>query len=321
MKTYRFSAVVPVYNVAPYLDRCVQSLLNQDYEAYEIILVDDGSTDGSEDICDAYAGQNENIRVFHDKYSKGPSSARNIGIKEARGEYILFVDADDCASVNMCSTLEHRLSRDKQVDMISFDALREEGDSREHMRRIQTDRTEVFTGREYLLQAYKKRNMNVQVWMYAFRREFLNREQLFFKEGILHEDVEFMPRVIMQAKQILSVPDVLYCYKIRQGSISTARDKRQNIEDLFKVLKEQSRMAREQDPQMKKWMLNAVLNSYLNMVQEARMDRPGYRKYLDPDFLGGRPATFWNAFRAVLCRINAGWYCRLNESYKKIKQV
>ena len=320
METYKFSVIVPVYNVTPYLDRCVQSLLSQEYGAYEVILIDDGSTDGSGDMCDVYAAGNKFVRTFHTE-NGGLSAARNLGIEKAKGEYLLFVDSDDCVDENMCRTLEQRLCHYEGVDLVSFDALGEDGDSCEHMRRILTDQTDVSEGREYLLQGYKKRNVNVQVWMYAFRKDFLDSEHLRFKEGILHEDVEFMPRVLLKARRVLSVPDVLYHYKIRKGSISTSSDKRKNIEDLFSVLREQSHMAAQQSPQMKKWMLNGILNSYLNMVQEARMDRSEYRIYLDKDFLGGRPATAWNAFRALLCRVNVGWYCRLNEYYKKLKQL
>lgn len=318
MRTYRFSIIVPVYNVAPYLERCVRSLANQDYEAYEIILVDDGSTDGSENMCETYAGADDRIKVFH-KNNGGLSSARNYGIKNAAGEYLLFVDSDDYVANNMCSTLEEGLQQYGKTDLVSFDAWKECGEVRENVRRIPQDYTVISGGKEYLLRGYKHRNVNVQAWMYAYKADFLRDENLRFKEGILHEDVEFMPRVLLKAKQVLILPDMLYHYQIREASISMSMDKRKNIEDLFSTLEEQSRMAILQDPQMKKWMLNAVLNSYLNMVQEARMDRPEYREYLDRNFLGGRPATLWNALRATLCRLNVGWYCRLNECYKKLK--
>lgn len=317
MNACGFSVVVPVYNTKPYLDRCVQSLLCQQFENFEIILVDDGSTDGSGDTCDMYAAENTRVRTFHTKH-KGPSAARNLGIENATKEYLLFVDSDDCVNSNMCSILEKKLHHYGNSDLVSFDALREDGEKCEHMRRVPMGYN-ICSGREYLLQGYKKRNVNVQVWMYAFRRAFLNHEHLRFREGILHEDVEFMPRVLLKAKRVLIVSDVFYYYKIREDSISTTKDKSKNIEDLFNVLKEQSRVALVQDQQMKKWMLNAVLDSYLNMVQEARMDRPEYKKYLAQDLLGGRPATLWNVFRLILYRVDVRWYCRLNERYKKIK--
>lgn len=146
MRTYRFSIIVPVYNVAPYLERCVRSLANQDYEAYEIILVDDGSTDGSENMCETYAGADDRIKVFH-KNNGGLSSARNYGIKNAAGEYLLFVDSDDYVANNMCSTLEEGLQQYGKTDLVSFDAWKECGEVRENVRRIPQDYTVISGGR------------------------------------------------------------------------------------------------------------------------------------------------------------------------------
>jgi len=90
----KFSVIVPVYNVEKYLHECVDSVLNQTYPEYEIILVDDGSTDNSKSICDHYSQLDQRIRVFHTSNS-GVSTARNIGIQKAIGEYVLFLDSDD----------------------------------------------------------------------------------------------------------------------------------------------------------------------------------------------------------------------------------
>ena len=89
-----FSVIIPVYNIADYLPQCIDSVLAQDFQDYEIILVDDGSTDGSSEICDKYVLEYEQIKVIH-KENTGPSDARNIGIKNAIGDYIIFLDGDD----------------------------------------------------------------------------------------------------------------------------------------------------------------------------------------------------------------------------------
>lgn len=98
------SVVVPIYNVEKYLNKCVDSLLNQDYSNLEIILVDDGSTDSSGKIVDEYKEKNKNIKVIH-KENGGLSSARNAGLKEAIGQYIIFIDSDDWIDTKMISTL------------------------------------------------------------------------------------------------------------------------------------------------------------------------------------------------------------------------
>ena len=90
----KLSVIIPIYNVKDYLEKCIESVLNQDYKNFELILVDDGSTDGSEQICDKYSRNNPNALVFHQKNS-GVCAARNLGIENATGDYLCFVDSDD----------------------------------------------------------------------------------------------------------------------------------------------------------------------------------------------------------------------------------
>ena len=89
-----FSIIIPIYNVEKYLVQCIESVLNQDYDDYELILVDDGSPDNCGEICDSYLNKNSNIRVIHKK-NGGISDARNTGLKEAKGDYVIFIDSDD----------------------------------------------------------------------------------------------------------------------------------------------------------------------------------------------------------------------------------
>ena len=98
------SVIVPVYNIIPYLPRCVESLRTQTYENLEILLIDDGSTDETPALCDRLATEDERIRVFHKK-NGGPSSARNFGLQQAGGEYVGFVDSDDCVDADMYERL------------------------------------------------------------------------------------------------------------------------------------------------------------------------------------------------------------------------
>ena len=115
----RLSFIVPVYNVSPYLRKCVDSLLMQDCEDNEIILVDDGSTDDSGTICDELAAAYENIRVIHQQ-NGGLSAARNAGLKAAEGEYICFVDSDDYWEENVLGGLMEQVEREK-LDVLRFD--------------------------------------------------------------------------------------------------------------------------------------------------------------------------------------------------------
>ena len=126
----------------------------------------------------------------------------------------------------------------------------------------------------------------MEACLYCYRRQFLLDQNLTFKAGILHEDVEFTPRALMRCGQVLEIPGDYYHYMVRDNSISTQKDKTKNIKDLFGTLAEQVRMAeRQPDPELERWMKNGVLDSYLNMVQTARMYQKKYRPLLKKRFL------------------------------------
>lgn len=319
MDKVKFSFVIPVYNVIDYLERCVDSVLQQDYENLEIILVDDGSSDGSEILCNDYAQKYDKITVIH-KENGGLSSARNMGMEHAKGTYILFLDSDDYVDMQMCSRIDYALKAYPVADVISYDGWEVIGAQKESMRRIPVETTRSLGGEDFLIERYQQRNLNAEACLYGFRREFLEREKLWFVEGILHEDVEFTPRVLEKAKVVLEIPDKLYCYIIRENSISTRRNKERNIRDLFHTLKcMEERATHMENQELGRWTRDAVLNSYLNMVQEARMYLPEYRDLVDKNFLKGKAATGRNQLRVLLCMISIRLYCMVNDWSKKVR--
>ncbi len=316
-----FSAIVPVYNVENCLGKCVDSLLSQRgmEEGLEVLLIDDGSRDESGRLCDRYAETDPRVRVFH-KQNGGLSSARNVGIENARGEYVFFVDSDDFIESDSCQIFRETIRKYANADAVVFDGTEDYEEDTVSMRRIPSDSVYAAEGRQYLLRCYRARNLNVEACLYAYRREFLNENALRFQEGILHEDVEFTPRALLLAKQVVEIPDRLYHYVIRENSISTSKDKEKNIRDLFSTLRKQCEIAEQQEGELGKWMKNSALNSYLNMVYDARMYQPRYRKLMDKRFLRGKAATPWNHFRVMLCMMNVRLYCYVNDSFKAIKR-
>lgn len=283
-------------------------------EQTEILLIDDGSTDESGKICDRLSHECSRIRVFH-KENGGLSSARNEGLKNASGEYVLFVDSDDYIAANTCQILYGVIKKYEDADAVSFGGVEDSGNSRKSMRRIPVEES-CSAGKTFLLEHYKKHNVNVEAGLYAYRRQFLLDNDLRFKEGLLHEDVEFTPRALLRCKKIVEIPNELYHYMIRSNSISTKKDQRKNIQDLFQTLKKLDKLAEQQDKELCQWMKNAVLNSYLNMIYTARMYQPKYRKMIDKRFLLGKAATNWNRCRVILCLMNVKLYCWMNDWYK-----
>ena len=211
----KFSVVVPVYNVEAYLDDCLRSLQAQDYGGCEVICVNDGSTDRSREILTAWESQMPQMRVI-DRENGGLSAARNTGLNAAQGDYVVFVDSDDWVEPTMLSTLATVTSDE---DMICFACRRTDNNATDILP------TEQTTGWNY----YNRHALEhriipfVCVWQRCYRREFLQKNNLFFREGILHEDNEFTPRACLKAKKVTVIPDVLYNYRVRPGSIMTTR--------------------------------------------------------------------------------------------------
>lgn len=214
------SVIVPVYNVKNYLDECVQSIINQTYKNLEIILVDDGSTDGSAEICDRYAASDTRVRVIH-KENGGQSSARNIGINIARGEYIGFVDSDDIISLRMFEIL-HQLCLETQCEIscIRFSTIYNEIDQR-NQKGISLDKKPyIFTDKETFHKMLFPEENNAYITQSVCGRLF-SREMIRefrFPENEVYEEIMFNTYVLYKAGKMAYLDEKLYFYRIRKGS-------------------------------------------------------------------------------------------------------
>lgn len=214
----RFSVVIPVYNVEDYLDDCLSSLQSQDYTDFEVICVNDGSTDRSREILSEWAGKMPQIRVI-DRENGGLSAARNTGLQAAIGDYVVFVDSDDWVEPTM---LKRLAEENNDEDMICFACRRTDHNTYDTLVPEQSEGWNYYNHH-----ALEHREVPfVCVWQRCYRREFLLKNGLHFREGILHEDNEFTPRACMKAESIKVIPDVLYNYRVRPGSIMTTRGMR-----------------------------------------------------------------------------------------------
>lgn len=211
----KFSVVVPVYNVELYLEQCLESLRTQDYSDYEVICVNDGSTDSSRKILTAWETRMPQMRVI-DRANGGLSAARNTGLQAATGDYVVFVDSDDWVEASMLSTLAKVTDGN---DMVCFACRRTDNNAHDTLQPEQSGGWEYYNRH-----ALEHREVAfVCVWQRCYRRGFLIENNLCFREGILHEDNEFTPRACLKSKRVKVIPDVLYNYRIRSGSIMTTR--------------------------------------------------------------------------------------------------
>ena len=209
----KFSIVIPVYNVERYLKRTLDSVFNQTYQDFEVIVVNDGCTDKSMNIAKNYKAKIiNNQRV-------GVSEARNIGAKQASGEYLLFLDSDDYWDKELLEKINKSL--DNKPDLVRFQV------------RTVTDKNEII---EYKEEEFKGLNgidafnkiVNFHfiesIWCYAIKKEFYEREKFKFKKDMIHEDFGLTPLIIIKAKKVNSISYIGYNYYRRTGSIMNTPD-------------------------------------------------------------------------------------------------
>ena len=218
------SIIVPVYNVKSYVGECVESLCRQTYTNLEILLVDDGSTDGSGEVCDEYADRDERIRVIH-QANRGLSGARNMGLDDARGEYIAFVDSDDLVSTNYVETLYELLMK-YEADIAACAYVKgtteQLTDIREKVLSLDNVREICMPSVKLLKQWHGKyKQQETVAWNKLYCREVWNgRKKIRFPESRNHEDVLISHLVVQGAKTIVLTTEILYFYRIRKGSIT-----------------------------------------------------------------------------------------------------
>ncbi len=202
------SVIVPVYNVAAYLRRCIESLVSQTYSPGEIILVDDGSTDGSGQICDALAREYENITVIH-KPNGGVSSARNAGLEQAKGVYIAFVDSDDWVDPEMFRILVDNLkNHDADVSACDFIHTYKQGQSEAPAR---SEQVSVWDQQELYRMTVDPVHFAGYAWNKVFRRDVIG--DLRFDETLACcEDIDFVSKLVGRCRRGVYEPVGLYYY-------------------------------------------------------------------------------------------------------------
>lgn len=207
-----FSIIVPAYNVERYLPECIESILAQDFQDFELILIDDGSTDRTGEICDKYAREWPAIKVIHQANS-GPS-ARNAGIALARGEYLIFLDSDDFLEKETLKIIYDNL--EPNLDLLRFQAqeIFENGEVARYPE-IGFDTTSGTEAFRKILRYHYIEN----VWLYAYRREFFLENRFEYAEGCLAEDFGLTPFIIAKAERVKAISDICYNYRQRPGSI------------------------------------------------------------------------------------------------------
>lgn len=230
-----FSVVIPVYKIEKYIKPCVDSVLNQNFSDFEILLIDDGGQDNCPEICDNLAVTDERITVFHKK-NGGLSSARNEGIRLAKGECILFIDGDDLLSCDNVLEKLYDVFQEKNCDVVSF-----------NRKTIIDETEEIFECSDYRECGDSSgnyelfiRNMIIKdcfygsAWVLCAKTDFLRNNYLYFTEGKTTEDFDWIMRMLNLKPFICNIPDVFYLYRSgRVGSITRTINRKKQEDYLF----------------------------------------------------------------------------------------
>lgn len=212
------TVIVPVYNVQRYLDRCVTSIIKQKYSDLEIILVDDGSTDLSGEMCDEYAKKYSRIRVIH-KANGGLSSARNAGIEQAKGEFISFIDSDDWIGEEYFSYLS-ALIQENDADIAECDFKYIDDDNKLYNSPHDNGECIVYTTEQAIRSLLLGNNIVTSAWGKLYKCRLF--EKLRYPEGKIYEDIPVTYEAILQSKRIAFGCRAHYYYYLRRDSISNS---------------------------------------------------------------------------------------------------
>ncbi|WP_300266478.1 glycosyltransferase family 2 protein [uncultured Enterococcus sp.] len=225
------SVIVPVYNVADYLEQCLDSILNQTYKEFEVILVDDGSTDTSYSICDEYVKRDSRFHLFRQE-NKGLSAARNAGLELCEGGYITFVDSDDFVSPEYLQGMIENLKQ-ADADIAICEHYRLENGTFYFQKHDLNDR-EIISSRD----AFKRiHQVNYAVaWGKLFKSSLFRYVR--FPVGRVYEDSFTLPKLYMFCEKIVVLPDELYCYRQRSTSIINSQYSFEKIADHLAVYEE-----------------------------------------------------------------------------------
>lgn len=236
------SIIIPVYNVEKYIGRCIASCLKQDLpqDEYELLIVNDGSQDGSMEVVCQYARQTGNIRIIEQE-NAGLSAARNTGIKEAKGKYLWFIDSDDEIKSDVLKNLVYKADS-LRLDVLCF-GINVIKENESYVYNIYAEKEDfVYNGISFISEVI----MPASACVALYKRESLLSNSLCFRTGIMHEDQEFTPRAYCLAKRIAYVNVPAYNYFVRKGSIMTSPEKRaKKAKDLLVICDSLYKFAKE----------------------------------------------------------------------------
>lgn len=225
------SVIIPVYNVEKYIEACLESVISQSYSDFEIICVNDGSTDNSLHLLEKYRTRDSRIKIINQN-NKGVSEARNRGLREAAGDYVCFVDSDDLLTADALAALRKCIEENPSVQAVVYE-VRNLIYENQGLRNITKESYykingkhdgRIRTGRELFVELINNNDYIDSVWLLALERVWLEENNIRFVPGVLFEDSWFCLECYFNADRMCYLDKVLYIYRVRENSIMTQKN-------------------------------------------------------------------------------------------------
>lgn len=248
----RISVVIPVYNTERYLEEAIRSIMEQTFADIEIIIIDDGSTDNSLAIAQALAREDDRI-VVYSQQNKGQSEARNHGLRKAQGEYVYFMDSDDKLAPPALATCYERLVTD-QLEIVFFNAAIQQDDAEISIpfdyQRPPIDDKAVFTGPSLVEYLIDRDAYRCSVCLYVAKKSTIDRINLSFYPGIIHEDELFSALLFFEVERMGYINQEFFYRRVRAGSTMLSKFSMKNIQGYFTVARKLTEYARDARPEV-----------------------------------------------------------------------
>lgn len=304
----KLSIVIPIYNVEDYLERCLNSILQNEFKDYEVLMIDDGTKDSSGLIADEYASKYENFHAFH-KENGGLSDARNYGLKKASGEYVWFIDSDDyitSGSIDVFVQNEDKVKSD--VYCFTIEKHSENNDI-EYIEYTPINGT--MNGSEFLKFQYTKGTFRPEAWRNIYRRSLLVDHDLYFEKGILHEDDEWTPRVLVKASKVLVLKHSAYVYVVRGNSIMKQQSFNKHIESIKFMIDKYVENDFGFDSELRLLILDRMINNYISTFAKGDFFNDK-RYYLPYKFFKDKIAFSRTRVKVLIFCFNKKLFCKIS---------
>ena len=239
----KVSIIIPVYNVEKYIEECMLSAINQTLDEIEIIAIDDKSTDSSLNILNKYKEKYDFVKVICNEKNMGVATTRNIGIRNAKGEYVYFLDSDDYIDLEAMEICYNK-AKENDLDIVTFDAemFRDKEytgyDLNENYERDKIIKSECISGEDFFNKYHQIGGYKQSVCLNLYKLEFLIKNNLFFYEGIIGEDELHSFKSFLLAEKLLYIPKKLFFRRVRNGSLMTSSNYKKRLESTEVVLRE-----------------------------------------------------------------------------------